>query len=117
VGWLAARAPELCDNLDVSLTMQWLLAGVAAVVGGVFVLAFRFALREAAERAIGIEPELPRAGLHVRAGRRWLRGARKQQIIAGFRLLHAAIVAFAITSVFIMFLCMVGVCVAMLLGA
>jgi len=108
---------DLCDNLDVSLTIQWLLAGVAAVVGAVFILAFRFALREAAERAIGIEPELPRAGLHARAGRRWQRGAHKQRLISAFRLLQAAIVAFAITSAFIMFLCMIGVCVAMLLGA
>lgn len=97
-----------------------LLTIVGLVSLGVFVLAFKLAASEACNsaRARTYEPELPRAALSNvtgTTGRRWLRGAGKQQIIRHIPFVQAGLVAFGITSIFIMLLCMTGVLLTLLL--
>lgn len=91
------------------------------VIGGVFVFAFRFARAEATSD-IDDDGDLPRAelhGAHVRSSgpfNRWHRGARRQRLLRKSQLAQALLVAFAITSVFVMLLCMVGIFAAMIIG-
>lgn len=106
----------------VSPTTLHSLAAVAVMLaGGVFIAAFKFALREAwgAQNCAG-DPDLPRAAVYgVRAisTNRWHRGASRQMLIHHVQLVQAGIVAFGITSVFIMFLCLAGMIFFMLLGS
>lgn len=101
--------------------LEPLLTVVGLVSLGVFVLAFKCTISEASNhsRARGYEPDLPRAALsntRGTTGQRWLRGASKQRILRHVPVVQAGLVAVGITSIFIMFLCMAGVLVTLLLG-
>src|SRR5258705_119183 len=101
-----------------SAALPWILTAAGLLCCAVFVAAFRFALREAAEqqREHSFHPEVPRAviqrGGHV--GARWCEGLRRQHLIEGWAMLQATFVALGITAVFVMFLCMAGVVGVML---
>jgi hypothetical protein len=96
------------------------LTVAAIMAGSVFVAAFKVALREATTlRHQAADPDLPRAALHgVGAMSRnpWHRGSSKQWLIQKVHYLQAALVAFGITSVFVMFLCILGIIASMLIG-
>lgn len=90
------------------------------MAGSVFIAAFKVALKEASStRSHSHDPDLPRAEIHsTRASlaNPWHRGSLKQKLVRQVHYLQAALVAFGITSVFIMFLCMMGILVSMLFG-
>ncbi len=86
-------------------------------VGGscvVFAGAFRWALQETMDNALGYLPTLPRATAHHPARRR--QPAYRQIAIGGLRLLQAGCIAFGITAIFVMTLCMMGVIAVMIAG-
>ncbi len=101
--------------------IEVLVTGASLLSLTVFILAFRFAIKEACcPRFHTYEPELPVAELRNASGlvgQRWMRGASKQRLLQGIRLVQAGLVAFGIMSIFIMFLCMAGVVAAMLVSA
>jgi hypothetical protein len=97
------------------------LTVAAIMAGSVFVAAFKVALREATTtRHDAEDPDLPRAALH-RSGSiscgEWHREAAKQWLIRQVHYLQAGLVAFGVTSVFVMFLCILGIIASMLIGS
>ena len=100
-----------------------LLLGVGVFVAvfsaiGVFVAAFRFALRECAEaRELACQPDIPRAAINIRSrASRWQAGLQRQRVLRGMTFVQAGFVAAGITSVFIMSLCMAGIVGLMIFG-
>lgn len=96
-----------------------LIAASLVITLGVFLAAFKFALREAlAHREHAYAPELPRAEVVVghATSRQWARGAGKQRALRGIQYLQAGVVAFGITAVFIMLMCMAGIVAVMLVA-
>lgn len=85
----------------------------------VFVLAFKFAVREAAEsHEHRFEPPLPRAALGVGRGptwHRWRHSRRGAKLAKVARLAQSGVIAAGVTSVFIMFLCTAGVVATVLM--
>ena len=113
-------AAELWQDDRVSLSLLYTI-GVAVLVISlcVFVAAFKFALVEATshEQDLG---GLPRAELykaHPGSNNRWHRGAGRQHLLKQVHLLQAGLVAFGITAVFFMILCMTAICVAVAAGS
>jgi hypothetical protein len=101
-------------------TLQTILTVAAIMAASVFVAAFKVALREATTlRHLADDPDLPRAELHgigVMSRNPWHRGSGKQWLIRQVHYLQAALVAFGITAVFVMFLCILGIIASMLIG-
>jgi hypothetical protein len=90
------------------------------MAASVFVAAFKVALREATTlRHQPGDADLPRAKLHgsgAMSRNPWHRGSSKQWCLRQVHYLQAALVAFGITSVFVMFLCILGIIASMLIG-
>lgn len=105
----------------VTLSLLYSIAvAVLVLTVGVFVIAFKFALREAMCDDIPGAQELPRAqvrGARVLSGNRWHRGAGRRAIVRQVRLFQAGLVAVGITAVFLMMMCMASMCVAMIASA
>ncbi len=99
--------------------LQSLAVIAGLIAGGIFITAFKFALREArTQRQHCFEPEVPRAVLHGARSlskNRWHRGVNRQRFIHQLHYCQAALVAFGVTSVFLMFLTMAGAVAMMLL--
>lgn len=116
-GWLALWHTDLVSPA----TLQSLLVVAGLLVSGVFIAAFRFALRETSSHSVSpYEADLPRAelfGARVTSNNRWHRGVARQRLLGGVHVVQAGLVAFGITSVFIMFVCMAGVIASMLFGS
>lgn len=104
--------------MRVSLSLLYSIGAVILFLcAGVFVMAFRFALKEAV--AVEDSGRLPRASVHrSRANQdaRWRPAPRTQRVVGRLYLAQAGLVAFGITSVFFMLLCMTGIFLAMLTG-
>jgi hypothetical protein len=97
-------------------TLQLIAAAGVLVAIVVFVAAYRFALRECADVRDQLgQADLPRAAIHD-GGRRWTAGARRQRALRSMSVVQAGFVAVAITSIFVMAVCMAGIIGVMLLG-
>ncbi|ACY12762.1 hypothetical protein Hoch_0121 [Haliangium ochraceum DSM 14365] len=84
-----------------------------------FVFAFKFVRSEYGRRSHPFQPTLPRAVLRHNApcmGRRWVRGRRRQQSLVCARQVQIGIVAIGMTAAFVMFLCMAGIMLTVLIG-
>jgi hypothetical protein len=94
--------------------LQWLFAGIGVACGAVFLVAFGHAARltRARERATGLPPaRLVEDGV-VRSRPR-LDRERAQH---GIRMFQAGLVAFGVTAVFFMCLCMLGIVILLLVA-
>ena len=99
------------------VSLQTLILIAVTLTAGVFVCAFRVALRY---QQPPNHPQVPRAVLHstrLFAYHPWHRDSVKQRLLHSTCYLEAAIVALAVTSVFVTFLCLVGVLISGIIGA
>ena len=100
-----------------TVSVHVLIASALAVTVGVFVTAYKFALREAmTHREHVYTPDIPRAEVIVGRSSQWGRGASKQRAWRTIQYVQAGIVAFGITAVFIMLMCMAGIVAVMLVA-
>ena len=93
---------------------------VLVLTVGVFVIAFRFALREATSvdhiRSSGL-PQARVRGAHMLSGNRWHRGAGWRIMARQVHVFQAGLVAVGISAVFLMMVCMTSICVAMIVSS
>jgi hypothetical protein len=109
----------MCQTRGMSdpTTIRVVVAIAALATGAVFVAALRSALRGVRSRARELQgPALPEARVADRTARRWFRGRGRDRARAGAQLAQAAMLAVAITSVFVMSLCAVGIVGAIIFG-
>lgn len=93
---------------------------VLVLTVGVFVIAFRFALREATCENRACADHLPRAqvrGARVLSTNRWHRGVGRRFVTRQVHLFQAGLVAMGISAVFLMMVCMASICVAMVVSS
>lgn len=112
---------KLCQDTGVTLSLLYSIAiAILILTVGVFVLAFRFALREAMCEGYGGVNDLPRArirGAGLLSNNRWHRGAGRGLVVRQVHVLQASLVAVGISAVFLMMVCMTSICVALIASA
>jgi hypothetical protein len=100
------------------VALQWILIGAGVLTGAVFMLAFRFALREGQGLGDDLEP-LPPVRLVAGGGIRRssiVAGRGRARLMRGLRVVQAGAVAVGITAVFFMFLCLAAMVAVALAG-
>lgn len=95
--------------------LQWILIAAGILTGGVFMIAFRFAVREGrrGRSADALPPVWVVGGL---ARSTMVRGRTRGRVLRGMRLVQAGMVAVGITAVFFMFLCLAAMIAVALVG-
>ncbi len=88
--------------------LQWLVGSVGLASAAVFVVAYRYAARQTGARMA--EP-VPRAEIVSGAG-----DGSQQQVVRTLRVLQAGAIAFGITAIFFMALCLIGVVALLVAG-
>ncbi len=91
--------------MDVSPLFHWLIGAVGLAATAVFVVAYRYAARQTG--AHSLEP-VPRAEVVAGTG-----DESRQQVYRTLRILQAGAIAFGITAIFFMVLCLIA-CIALL---
>jgi hypothetical protein len=95
--------------------LQWILIAAGILTGGVFMLAFRFALREGRRgRSAEALPPVRVVGGLARSA--MVRGRVHGRVQHAFWLAQAGMVAVGITAVFFMFLCLAAMVAVALVG-